>query len=47
VVRAFLWAFIPVGLRQLVMGRTHHLPGFSPDEQRPQNPQLGGAFRLL
>jgi hypothetical protein len=22
------------------MGRTHHLPGFSPDEQRPQNPQL-------
>ena len=23
------------------MDRTHHLPGFSPDEQCPQKPQLG------
>ena len=37
VVRAFLWVFIRVVLRQLVMGRTNHLPGFSPDEQRPSH----------
>src|ERR687897_2762062 len=41
VVRAFLWAFIRVGLRQLVMDSTHHLPGFSPEEECPQKPQLG------
>jgi hypothetical protein len=35
VVRAFLWAFIRVVLGQLAMGRTNHLPGFSPDEQPP------------
>jgi hypothetical protein len=28
-----LWAFIRVASRQLVMDRTNHLPGFSPDEQ--------------
>jgi hypothetical protein len=30
-----LWAFIRVVPRQLAMGRTNHLPGFSPDEQPP------------
>jgi hypothetical protein len=40
VVRACLWAFIRVGLRQLVMARTPHLSGFGPDEQAPQKPQL-------
>jgi hypothetical protein len=44
--RAFLWAFIRVGLRQLVMGRTHHLPGFSPDEQPPQRAHLGRLKRF-
>jgi hypothetical protein len=35
VLRAFLWAFIRVAPRQLAMGCTNHLPGFSPDEQPP------------
>jgi hypothetical protein len=42
VVRAFLWLFIRAGLRRLVIGRNHHLPGLSPDEQGPQKPQLAG-----
>jgi hypothetical protein len=40
VVRAFLWLVIRVLPRQLVMGRTNHLPAFSPDEQCPQKPHL-------
>jgi hypothetical protein len=38
--RAFLWAFILVVPRQLAMGRTNHLPGLSPDEQRPRTAHL-------
>jgi hypothetical protein len=46
VVRAFLWAFIRVVPRQLAMGRTNHLPGLSPDEQRPQTAHLGRGMPL-
>jgi hypothetical protein len=28
------------------MGRTNHLPGFSPDEQRPQTAQIAGSYRV-